>query len=86
MLKKPSARSSVPTAFLRYQVIIISSFLHKRDGSFCVILHARGRSEGGQSRGEDVYDELEDGLPSVLLLFCAHSFKISFYSIFSGER
>ena len=31
------------------------------------VAHARGRSEGGQSRREDADDDLNDGLPSFLL-------------------
>ena len=40
--------------------------------SFCsdcewAVAHARGRSEGGQSRREDADDDLQDGLPSFFL-------------------
>jgi len=31
------------------------------------VAHARGRSEGGQSRREDADDDLQDGLPSFFL-------------------
>ena len=37
--------------------------------------HAGGRSEGGQSRGEDADDDLNDGLPSFFVLHGIRRFR-----------